>query len=169
LDTHYECTLKTRNPCGIIYKNGTLMNAFPKHTAIGKIILIDKDPNIRTMMEMILGDHFQVVTAGSAMAGLDLVESEAPFDIVIASFSLPGMNGVEFLRRVGEKHPETVRIILTGGFADMSDLNLAVSEGHISRVISKPIHMDILMEQLKQDMAVKKITGNNLVPTTDIL
>lgn len=131
------------------------MTVTPKHPAIGKIILIDKDPCIRTMMEKILGDHFKVVTAGSAMAGLDLVESEAPFDIVIASFSLPGMNGVEFLRRVGEKYPETVRIILTGGCADMSDLNLAVSEGHISRVVLKPIHMDILKEQLRQDVAVK--------------
>lgn len=142
----------------------------PKHPASGRIIVVDKDNDIRTMMEMILCDQFLVTTSGSAEAGLGLLESKGPFDIAIASFTLPGMNGVEFLRRVGEKYPETVRILLTGGCADMSDLSLAVSKGHISRIILKPFLMNTLLEQLNSDLSVKKnVPGITPVPTPDLL
>jgi len=132
------------------------MTESPIHFANVRIIVIDKDIDIRTMMKMLLRDHFQVETVGSAEAGLDLVESGSPFDIVIASFTLPGMNGVEFLRRVGEKNPETVRILLTSGCADMRDLELATSKGHISRIVLKPFCMITLLEQLRLDMSVKE-------------
>jgi two-component system, NtrC family, sensor kinase len=142
----------------------------PKHPASSRIIVVDKDNDIRTMMEMILCDHFQVDTSESAEAGLGLLESKGPFDIAIASFTLPGMNGVEFLRRVGEKYPETVRILLSGGLADMSDLSLAVSKGHISRIILKPFLMDTLLEQLNSDLSVKNnISGITPVPIPALL
>ena len=130
------------------------MTESPNQLANVKIIIIDKDLDIRAMMEMLLGDHFHVETVGSAEAGLDLLESKGPFDIAIASFTLSGMNGVEFLRRVGEINPEAVRILLTGGCADMRDLELAISKGYISRIVLKPFCMITLLEQLRLDMSV---------------
>jgi len=131
------------------------MTETQKHSASGRIILVDNNLDIRTMMEMILGDHFQVCTVSSAEAGLDMVEAEGPFDIVMASFTLSGMNGVEFLRRVSEKHPDTVRILLTGGCEGMCNLHQAISKGHISRIVFKPFRINILLDQLKQDMSLK--------------
>lgn len=126
-----------------------------KNAVRGRIILVEKDIGIRNMMEMLMGDHYQVDAAGSAEAGLLLVESVGPVDIVIASNTLPEMGGVEFLRMVAEKHPETVRILLTGGSADMRVLKQAVSKGYVSRVVLKPFSVMTLLEELTMDMSVK--------------
>jgi response regulator RpfG family c-di-GMP phosphodiesterase len=123
-----------------------------ENTVIGRILLVDKDPHLLQMMEIILSHQFRMVTARFAEEGLALVEAEAPFDIAISGFALSGMNGLEFLRRVGEKFPETVRILMSGGFGDEVDIKQAISAGHISRLVQKPFNLNSMRDQLKKDM-----------------
>lgn len=144
------------------------MTGTQKEPASGRILLVDKDIEILKMMEMALGDHFPVYAAGSAEAGLALLQPEVPFDIVIAGNSLPGMGGVEFLRRVGEKQPESVRILMTGGTVDSDELCRAVSEGHVSRIVLKPFRLSTLLEQLKQDLSVKNGHPAKMSVTTTV-
>ncbi len=144
------------------------MTETPKKPAGGGILLVEKDIEIRKMMAMALGDHFPVDAVGSAEAGLALVESEVPFDIVIAGNSLPGMSGVEFLRRVGEKQPESVRILMTGGTVDSDELCRAVSEGDVSRIVLMPFRLSTLLEQLKQDLSVKNDHPATMPVTTTV-
>lgn len=132
------------------------MGNLQEPSASGRIIFVEKDISMREMMELALCDEFQIVTVHSAEKGLELVKAEGPFDIVISGLSLPGMNGLEFLRRVGELHPETVRILMTGGNVDMGDLNLAISKGHINRFVLKPFCICTLQDQLKNDLATLK-------------
>jgi len=47
-----------------------------------------------------------------------MMAAEEPFDIVMATLAMRGMNGLAFLRRVGEISPQTFRILITGGFGD---------------------------------------------------
>lgn len=122
---------------------------------MAKILFVDNDGSMREMMELILKDRFQVVTLRTGEEGLECVKTEGPFDIVIASFTLLGINGMEFLRQVSELHPETVRILMTGGCADQCDLHQAVKDGHVSRIVLKPFSLSALREQLRQDMANK--------------
>lgn len=136
------------------------MSESAQHTASGRIIFVDKDFSMRQMMNMILSDRFQVVTAGTAEEGLALVASADLFDIVISGFSLSGMNGLEFLRLVGDSYPRTVRILMTAGCGDVADVSQAVSKGHISRVVLKPFCMSTLLEQLQDDIA--SVTANNM-------
>lgn len=135
------------------------MSASSTDSACGRIIIIDKEICLRQMLEQVLTDPFQVVTAISAEDGLTLIEMEGAFDIIISSFSLPGMNGLEFLRQVGVKHPETVRILMTGGNANLCDLNRAISEGHITSFICKPFSLVTLRNQLKADLASVRATS----------
>jgi PAS domain-containing protein len=58
---------------------------------------------------------------------------------------MPEMTGVEFLAKVVERHPDTVRIMLTG-FADMDATIQAINEGQVYAYINKPWEPD----QLKQ-------------------
>jgi len=128
------------------------MSNSPKPAVRGRIIIVDKDINMRNLLEMVLEDQIRVVTLPTAEEGLEAIQAEGPFDIVMASFSLPGMNGLEFLRQLSEQHPETVRILMTGGCADMSAVDQAVKAGHISRIVLKPFSLSTLREQLMQDM-----------------
>lgn len=129
------------------------MDNSSKYSACGRILFVDKDICMREMMEIMLKDQFHVVSAVSAEEGLILAEADGPFDIVLSSFSLSGMNGLDFLRLIGRKFSRTVRILMTGGIADGYDLIRAVKEGHISRFVLKPYCMNTLLEQLNKDLA----------------
>lgn len=102
-------------------------------------------------MEIALSDDFQLVTAKSAEDGLALLKSEVPFDIVISGLTLLLMNGLDFLRLVGELYPQTVRILMSGG-GDAAAIKLAISEGHVSRLVLKPFNLNNLLDQLKSDL-----------------
>ena len=123
----------------------------------GKIMIVDNDVIIHDCMRALLDDLFRVVTMHTALEGLECLEcleTDGPFDIVMSSFALQysGMNGLEFLRRVGELSPVTLRILMSGGCGDKVDINLALREGHIHRFVSKPFSTTTLREQLKSDL-----------------
>lgn len=124
-----------------------------KHPPIGRILFVDKDLDMLDMMKMVLMPKFQLVTASSAEQGLALMESEAPFDIIISGFTLVLMNGLEFLCQAGEICPQTARILMSGGCGDDAEINLAISEGHINRLVLKPFCVSTIREQLKSDLA----------------
>lgn len=123
-----------------------------KDHEIGRIVVVDSNIFIQEVMGQVLQDLFLVVTVRTAEEALEIVRTEGPFEIVISSFGLAGMNGLEFLRRVGEQSPKTVRILMTGGCGDEIDVSQAISEGHITRVVLKPFCIFTLREQLKSDL-----------------
>ena len=127
------------------------MNNSLQPSAHGRILFVDKDMQMREVMKIVLKDRFQVVTTNSAEAGLQLLESETPFHIVISSFSLLWMDGLEFLRRVSELYPQTVRILTSG--ACPADVGQAIRQGHISRFVPKPFCMSSMREQLNNDLS----------------
>ena len=130
------------------------MSEAQKLSATGRIIFVDKDISMREMMEMLLQcDQHQVVTVRTAEECLMMLEAHGGFDVVISSFILPGMNGLEFLRQVSESHPETIRILMTGGSGDATEISHAINKGHISRLAIKPLCFSTLREQLRYDLA----------------
>lgn len=134
-----------------------------ENSADGKILFVDKDDIMRQLMEMALESQFQIVTARSAEEALTLVESEGPFDIVISGFTLMWMDGVEFLRRVSDRCPLTVRILMSGGCGDTDEVSQAIRKGHISRLVLKPFCMSTFLNQLNIDLAsVRTNVINNM-------
>jgi len=125
---------------------------------LGRIILVESNNLLCRMMEMALQSRFQIVSASSAEEGLALAGSEAPFDAVISSFTLPGMDGLEFLRKVGEMQPATLRILMSGGSVDSRDISFAISQGHISRFVEKPFHISTLLDLITCDLASARST-----------
>jgi DNA-binding NtrC family response regulator len=138
------------------------MNKSYKQSNVGRVIFVDKDSNMRNMMAMILNEQFHVVTACSAEEGLALLEAEEHFDIVISGLTLMFMNGLEFLRRVSELCPQTVRILMSGG-GDRADINQAIREGSVSRYILKPFCLSTLLDQLSNDLVQVR---NTLITTS---
>lgn len=71
-----------------------------------------------------------------------LVE-EQPVQVVISDYRMPVMNGVDFLKEVYLRWPETIRIVLSG-YADAGVIVAAINEGHIYKFIPKPWNEDEL-------------------------
>jgi response regulator RpfG family c-di-GMP phosphodiesterase len=72
---------------------------------------------------------------------------KGPYAVVVADMQMPSMNGIEFLARVKEIAPDTVRIMLTGN-ADLSVAMQAVNAGSIFRFLTKPCPSDVIGEAL---------------------
>ncbi|MFZ4860374.1 MAG: response regulator [Desulfuromonadaceae bacterium] len=103
-----------------------------------KILCVDDEHNVLRALERIfLDDDYEIVLAGSGEEGLHAMEDSGPFQVVVSDYRMPVMNGVEFLKSVYERWPETVRIVLSG-YADASAIVAAINEGHIYRFIPKP-------------------------------
>jgi FixJ family two-component response regulator len=112
-----------------------------------KILFVDDDVNLLAAFRRQLRKQFQIETAEGGREGLELVKANGPYAVIVSDFRMPIMDGIEFLSRVREIAPETVRIMLTGN-ADLQAAIQAVNEGNIFRFLTKPCSRDILSESL---------------------
>ena len=108
-----------------------------------KVLLVDDDAMVLAGLKRHLRNKFRIETALSGEEGLKKVEENGPYAVIVSDFSMPGMNGIEFLCRVKETDPDTVRMMLTGT-ADMSTAIQAVNEGSIFQFHPKPCPAEIL-------------------------
>ncbi len=125
------------------------MNAYSEKI---KILCVDDERNVLRALERIfLDDDYDIMLAGSGDEGLKVMEESGPFQVVISDYRMPVMNGVEFLKGVYDRWPETVRIVLSG-YADASAIVDAINEGHIYRFIPKPWNDDELRVTIQNSL-----------------
>ncbi len=102
-----------------------------------KILFVDDDKNILSSLKRQYHKKFQVYVSAEPHKALEIVNNSGPFAVVIADMRMPELDGVQFLSKVMEIAPDTVRVILTGQ-ADMESAIASVNEGHIFRFLTKP-------------------------------
>lgn len=108
-----------------------------------KILCVDDEPNVLSALKrLFMDDDYTIVTASSGPEGISILEKEH-IQLVISDYRMPSMNGVEFLKEVYKRWPNTVRIVLSG-YADASAIVGAINEGHIYKFIPKPWNDDEL-------------------------
>ncbi len=110
--------------------------------------MVDDEINILQGYRRQYRNDFDVCVAKGPEEGLKAVTEDGPFAVVVSDFKMPGMNGVEFLMKVRELAPNTIRIMLTG-FADTKVARQAMKEGAIFRFLTKPCspgHMKIALD-----------------------
>jgi len=101
------------------------------------ILLVDDEANVLSALTRALFDEpCEIVTATSAAKALELM-TEQQFKVVISDERMVGMQGSEFLSRVQELYPNTIRILLTG-HATLEAAMKAVNEGGVYRFFTKP-------------------------------
>jgi two-component system NtrC family sensor kinase len=126
-----------------------------------KILCVDDERNVLRALERIfLDDDYEIVLAGSGDEGLKIMAEDGPFQVVISDYRMPVMNGVEFLKAVYERWPETVRIVLSG-YADAGAIVAAINEGHIYRFIPKPWNDDELRVTIQNCLERYFLQKNN--------
>lgn len=121
------------------------------------IWVIDDDPSIRWVLEKALkAAGLQVSSFETADAALDHLTSFTP-DAIITDIRMPGMDGLEFLNILNQKHPEIPAIIMTAH----SDLDSAVSAYQAVHLNTCLSHL-ILMKPLTWPVAPVKRVMNLL-------
>lgn len=112
-----------------------------------KILFVDDDINVLAAFQRQLRQAFAVETASGAKNGLNVLAEKGPFSVIVSDLRMPGMDGIQFLSRVRERAPDSVRIMLTG-YADLQTAIDAVNEGNIFRFLTKPCEPEVLMKAL---------------------
>jgi len=116
-----------------------------------RVLCVDDEPNLLAALQRSLDENYAVTTATSAALGLDVLQSQGPFAIVISDMRMPEMDGATFLTQVRERWPGTVRILLTGQ-ADTESAIAAINGGAIFRFLCKPCPQTTLHAALEQAM-----------------
>ena len=103
-----------------------------------KILCVDDEKNVlHALKRLFLDCDYEIITTESGNEGLEILNQTNTVQIVISDYRMPQMNGVDFLQEVYRNWPDTLRIVLSG-FADMSAIMDAITEGHIYQFIQKP-------------------------------
>ena len=85
-----------------------------------KILIIEDEKNLRLLYQQDFErDGFEVVTAGSALDGLALVDADRP-DLVVMDIRLPGMDGLEAMSRLLDKNPK-IPVVLNSAYSSYKD------------------------------------------------
>jgi len=104
---------------------------------VDRILLVDDERNvIRALERLFIDDDYEIFTAASGDEGLAIL-AEEEVQLILADYRMEGMDGVEFLRRVYERWPDTIRIVLSG-YADTGAVVGAINEGRVYKFIAKP-------------------------------
>jgi len=112
-----------------------------------KILFVDDDANVLAGYQRQLRKGFQVDTALGGEAGLQAVTQGGPYAVIVSDLRMPGMDGIQFLSRVRDAAPDSVRIMLTG-FAELQAAIQAVNEGNVFRFLTKPCDTETLARAL---------------------
>ncbi len=113
-----------------------------------QILCVDDDPNLLASLKRSLRKEFELTLAGSGPEALEMLANGGKFAVILADMQMPGMDGVELLKRVKKISPDTVRVMLTGN-ADLTTAVQAVNHGHIFRFLTKPTSKEDLLSSLQ--------------------
>ena len=101
------------------------------------LLIVDDEVDVAAALEKVLKlDGYHVLVATSAAQGFELM-AKHHVAVVLADQRMPGTSGSEFLGRVKELYPDSVRMILSG-FADLDSVTHAINCGAIYKFLSKP-------------------------------
>lgn len=102
------------------------------------ILLVDDDAAVQRALKRTLDCLLvaNIDTASSGEEGLEKCQDKV-YDIVISDLSMPGMNGTEFLKRLIQIAPETIRIMLTA-HGDAEQVLDAINEAKVWSYLKKP-------------------------------
>jgi CheY-like chemotaxis protein len=117
-----------------------------------KILFVDDEPAALDLYRNMLQGEFDIATAVGGEDGLVSLRNHGPFAIVISDMQMAGMNGVQFLKRVRQVTPNTIRLLLTG-HVDLNGVVGAVNEGCIFRLLMKPCDQSLLTEAITAALA----------------
>ncbi len=113
-----------------------------------RVLIVDDEVNVLDGLQSLLRRDFAVKTSVGAEAALQLLATSGPFAVIVSDMRMPGMDGVQFLRTVRERVPDSVRLMLTGN-ADIQTAIDAVNEGSVFRFLTKPCPPEILKGALR--------------------
>jgi len=114
---------------------------------MARILVIDDDPGVReSMTRMLRGAGYTVQSAASGEDGFDLARGDA-FDVILSDMRMPGLSGLDVLRKLRDVHVDASFIIMTG-FGTVDTAVEAMKLGAVD-FVQKPFFRDELLMRVR--------------------
>ncbi|MCX7185226.1 MAG: response regulator [Nitrosospira sp.] len=113
------------------------------------LLLIDDEENIVAALARLLRrDGYNILKAAGGREGLELL-AQNEVGVIISDQRMPEMTGVEFLNKVKDLYPDTIRIVLSG-HTELNAVTDAINRGAIYKFLTKPWEDDLLRANVEE-------------------
>lgn len=127
----------------LVQRRFLLPSAFAATHPERTLLLLDDEENmLRSLVRLFRRDGYKVLTANSVREAFDLLASNT-VQVIVSDQRMPDMSGTEFLAKVRDLYPDTVRMVLSG-YTDLATITEAINRGAIYRFLTKPWNDDEL-------------------------
>lgn len=134
----------------LLMEGRTLLPA-PEEAAMQEqtLLLVDDEANVISALHRLLRvDGYRILRATSTSDAFEMLAQHA-VQVILCDQRMPEMNGTEFLGKVKDLYPETIRIMLTG-YTDLQSVIDAINHGAIYRFFTKPWDDEILRDTIRE-------------------
>lgn len=130
-----------------------------------RVLLVDDEVEfVETLAERMRSRGLEVETAHDGPAALALAD-EKKFHAIILDLAMPGMDGIEVLKRLRAGDPDRQILLLTG----QGTVRAAVEASHLGAMdfLEKPAHIDALLERIREARA-RRLSADERRTATEI-
>jgi DNA-binding NtrC family response regulator len=111
-----------------------------------RILVIDDDLAIRVLLQAVLKRmKFEVDLAEDGAAGLETLQRDSAFDLILLDLMMPRLNGYEFIDQIGRRHPEHRPHIIVFTAAGKRGVD-KIPANAVCNSILKPFDLDKFIE-----------------------
>jgi len=129
----------------VINKEQELHDSTHKQT----VLVIDDESEIRDLLFDILQDHYRVLLAKDGEQSFEILEKQMP-DIIICDLIMPGMNGVDVVRKLKSQEVTAHIPILFLTSESSVESQIASMETGVDTYVTKPFHTRFLLAAIHQ-------------------
>ena len=123
-------------------------------------LLVDDDPLVRrTLARVLQSQGMSTVEVESASGALEWLEREGPVPLLITDIYMPGMDGIELLRRVRRTWPDTAVLVITG-VAEVGTAVECLQQGALD-YLAKPVQLDEVRARIHNALERHRLTLEN--------
>jgi DNA-binding NtrC family response regulator len=116
-----------------------------------KVLYVDDEVMNLFLFENLLSKNFDIVTTKNPEKGLEILKEGNSFDAVISDMKMPGMNGLEFIRKAKEFYSSCPYIILSG-YHKIPEIEEALEQGLICNYLQKPYEVNEIADSINQEI-----------------
>lgn len=125
-----------------------------------KILIVDDDASFRRILDYTLKEEgYETALAENGLDALEKLSEESDVSLVVTDVRMPGLNGLELLKRLQTDAPEIPVIVVTA-HAAVEDAVQAMREGAIDYIV-KPINRDQLRLVVRKALEVRELKREN--------
>lgn len=120
---------------------------------VGKILIVDDQFGIRILLnEVFQKEGYTTFQAANGFQALDIVDKHSP-DLVLLDMKIPGMDGIEILKRMKAVDPDIQAIIMTA-YGELDMIQEAKDLGAITH-FAKPFDIDEIRDAVKNHLQIR--------------